>query len=168
MSEAIELLGKFINSIITHVVRSERVEFCVPSLVCEIPGEKLVTVYQERPVSDPSECPGAFDPHKTLNHINSNPSTYSLFIGPDLKDTIERILKEISKNWHATDLSWESTITSMTIMEDFMEQVTNGLDGNKSPEAPDLMESLQEYLKEIRKEIGAAQDVQKLLFKTSS
>ena len=163
MFEAKELLGKFLNIIVTHVVRSGRVEFCVPRQVCKIPGDKPVTVFQDRPVNDPSDeelCPEAFDPRETLKHIIGHLPIYSPFIGVGLKDAIERVLKEISKDWLAKDLNWDSAILSMVIVEGFMEQVTIGLDSNGSP---DLMESLREYLEKIRMTIYTVKDEQHLL-----
>lgn len=164
MFEAVELFGEFMNAIVTHVVRFGQVNFCAQSLVCKIPGENQVTVFQERAVNDPSDkdlCPEAFDPRNTLSHINVHLPIYSPFIGLglDLKGAIERVLKEISKNWCTKDLNWDSAITAMTITENFMEQVTNGLDINGSP---DLVESLQVYLEKIRTKICTAKYVQQI------
>lgn len=162
MVESFELLGKFINIILTHVVRSGQVEFCVLKEVCEIPGEKLVAVFQERAVNDPSDkdqCPEAFDPHKTLEHIIIHLPKYSPFIGVDLKDTIERVLKEIPNNWRTKDLNWDSAITSMTMAQDLMEQVSSGLDSNGSP---DLKESLWEYLEKMRMKIKTVKSIKGL------
>lgn len=161
MFEGFELLGKFINIIVTHVVRSGQVEFCVLKEVCEIPGEKQVAVFQEKAINDPSLCPEAFDPHKTLEHIIVHLPKYSPFIGVDLKDTIERVLKEIPNNWLAKDLNWDSAITSMTMAQDLMEQVTSGLDSNG---IPDLKESLREYLEKMRMKIKTVKYIKGLSF----
>ena len=146
MFEAFELLGMFLRE------------------VCEIPGEKQVTVFQERAVNDPSDkelCPEAFKPRKTLEHIIGHLPIYSPIIGVGLKDTTERVLEEISKDWLAKDLNWDSAIPSMTIVEDFMEQVTSGLDSNGSPE---LKESLQEYIEKMHMKINIANYVKELSF----
>lgn len=140
------------NALVTHLVNIGRIEFCLPSTVCQ---SQYVTVLERRPVNNPSDrkiCPRAFNAWYTLGHVNDNLPIYSPFLGfqdtNSLKEAIAKVAKEIPEFWEniCSTSDWDSVITSMKIVRDFMEQVASGVESSGSP---DLVECLRKICNEI-------------------
>lgn len=145
------------NALVTYLVKNGRINFSVLSIVCKSQCEKEITVLERRLVKNPSvsdrkKCPQAFDAWYTLRHVIDHLPIYSHFLGfqdtNSLKEAIEKVSKEIPKSWETISSSsdWDSVITFMTIVRDFMERVASGVESSGSP---NLVESLRKICAKI-------------------